>query len=106
VVDEVLGDEGQLGEVAEDQLGIEGDRSAQRRPRGEGANDVGFGSGIPRGGWLSSRTATQRRTRRPQRLRAGSSSALDAWSRKVSRGSRGVERGGSNLCFSTKACSG
>jgi hypothetical protein len=38
VVDEVLGDEGELGEVAEDRLGIEGGRSAQRQPHIEGAN--------------------------------------------------------------------
>jgi hypothetical protein len=54
VVDEVLGDQGELGEVAEDRLGIEGGRPAQRRPRDEGANNAGFGSGIPHGGWVSS----------------------------------------------------
>jgi hypothetical protein len=31
---------------------------------------------------------------------------IGVWSREVSRVSRGVERGGSDLCFSTKACSG
>jgi hypothetical protein len=38
VVDEVLGDEGELGEVAEDRLRIEGGRSTQRRPHCEGVN--------------------------------------------------------------------
>jgi hypothetical protein len=42
-------------------LGIEGDRPTQRRPCGEGVNDAGFDSGIPRGGWLSSWTAPARR---------------------------------------------
>jgi hypothetical protein len=42
VVDEVLGDEGVLGEVAEDRLGIEGGWPAQRRPCGEGANGAGL----------------------------------------------------------------
>jgi hypothetical protein len=56
VAGEVLGDEGELGEVAEDRLGIEGGQLVQRWPRGEGVNDTGFGSGIPHGGWLSSRT--------------------------------------------------
>jgi hypothetical protein len=40
VVDEVLGDEGELGEVAEDRLRIEGGRSTQRRPHSQGANDA------------------------------------------------------------------
>jgi hypothetical protein len=43
------------------QLGIEGGRPVQRRPCGEGVNDVGFGSGIPRGGWLISWTTPTRR---------------------------------------------
>jgi hypothetical protein len=60
VVDEVLGVEGELGEVAEDCLGIEGSRLAQRRPRGEGENGAKFGSGIPRGGWLNSRMGPAR----------------------------------------------
>jgi hypothetical protein len=40
LVDDVLGDEGELGEVAEDRLRIKGGRPAQRRPHSEGANDV------------------------------------------------------------------
>jgi hypothetical protein len=57
VVDEVVGNEGELGKVVEDRLGIRGGRSTQRRPHTGGASDARFGSGIPRGGWLGSQTA-------------------------------------------------
>jgi hypothetical protein len=42
VLDEVLGDEGKLGEVAEDRLEIKGERPVQRWPRSKGANGTGL----------------------------------------------------------------
>jgi hypothetical protein len=52
----------QLGEVTANRLGVRGGRSTRRRPH-SGVNGAEFGSGIPHGGWLGSRTAPAQQRR-------------------------------------------
>jgi hypothetical protein len=76
-------------------------KAADRRrgsPAAKGANGAEFGSGIPHGGWLGDSAAVHEEAVEASGRVLISTPHLEQRS--------GKERGGSNLCFSTKACSG